>query len=334
MRRTILMKFVSAAITLAAVLNVAAGEVAAEALTVRGKLARTVEANGWLITTDGQKYLILNAQKFQGEAWFREGTEVEAEGETKPGTMTIYQEGIPFEARSMRPQGGTAAGRPAAEVTDGRGLTRVSVTGEATVQAQPDTANITIAVVTQNTSASEAQAENASKTDAVVRAVKAAAGAGAEVKTSGYSLQPQYVYKENQSPTITGYIARNSVVVTTGELTKVGGVIDASVRAGANNVDNLSFTLKRDRPARSQALTEATRDAMSKAQTLAQALGGRVVRIVEVQEAGAGRPPIPLRQESVAFARVGAADTPTPIEVGELDIRSQVQLVAEIDTKP
>ena len=333
MRRTILTTFASAVITLAAVLGVAARAVAAEALMVRGKLARTVEANGWLITTDGQKYLILNAQKFQGESWFREGAEVEAEGETKPGTMTIYQEGVPFEARSMRPQGGGAAGRPA-EVTDGKGLTRVSVAGEATVQAQPDTANITIAVVTQNTSASEAQAENASKTDAVVRAVKAAAGAGAEVKTSGYSLQPQYVYKQNESPTISGYIARNSVVVTTGDLTKVGGIIDASVRAGANNVDNLSFTLKRDRPARSQALTEATRDAMSKAQTLAQALGGRVVRVVEVQEGGPARPPIPLRQESVAFARAGAADTPTPIEVGELDIRSQVQLIAEITIAP
>ncbi|MDQ3687776.1 MAG: SIMPL domain-containing protein [Acidobacteriota bacterium] len=333
MRRLFLTVVASAVISLAAVLSVAAREVAAEALTVRGKLARTVEAGGWLITTDKEKYLILNARRFQSEAWFREGAEVEADGETKPGTITIYQEGIPFEARSMRPQGGGA--NKSADGADTKGLTRISVTGEATVQAQPDTAIVTIAVVTQNTSASEAQAENASKTDAVVRAVKAAAGAGAEVKTSGYSLQPQYVYKENQSPTISGYIARNSVVVTMGELTKVGVVIDAGVRAGANNVDNLLFTLRRDRPARSQALTEATRDAVSKAQTLAQALGGRVVRVVEVQEGGAARPPIPLRQESFALGRAsGAADVTTPIEVGALDIRSQVQLVAEIDIKP
>ena len=332
MKRLFLTMVASVVIPLVTVLNVAASEVAAEALTVRGKLARTVEANGWLIATDKEKYLILNARRFQSEAWFREGAAVEADGETKPGTITIYQEGIPFEVRSMRPQGGGA--NKSAEVNDAKGLTRVSVTGEAMVQAQPDTAIVTIAVVTQNTNASEAQAENASKTDAVVRAVKAAAGAGAEVKTSGYSLQPQYVYKENQSPTISGYVARNSVVVTTGELTKVGVVIDAGVRAGANNVDNLSFTLRRDRPARNQALTEATRDAVSKAQTLAQALGGRVVRVVEVQEGGAARPPI-ARTYQAEFGRASSsADATTPIEVGALDIRSQVQLVAEITTTP
>ncbi len=320
-------------VMLSAVLS--ADTTAAEVITVRGRLARTVEEGGWLIATDAQKYLILNATRFRKEAWFREGAEVEAEGETKPGTITIYQEGIPFEARTMRPQRGGGDGRRdgAAAVTAGNpsDVTRVSVNGEATVQAQPDTAIITIAVVTQNASASEAQAENASKTDAVVRAVKAAAGAGAEVKTSGYSLQPQYVYQQNETPTITGYNARNSVLVTTGELTKVGGVIDAAVRAGANNIDNLSFTLRRDQPARNQALTEATRNAVSKAQTLANALGGRVVRIVEVQEGG---PPIILaRQAEFGRASAAMADTATPIEVGALDIRSQVQLIAEVETK-
>jgi len=321
---------------------VAAPTVRAEEITVRGRLARTVEAGGWLITSDSQKYLILNSRRFQNESWFRAGAEVEATGETKPGAITIYQEGIPFEVRSMRPQssgGGDnrrdnsdEAGATEATITF-KGATRVSVTGEAIIQAQPDTAIITIAVVTQNASASEAQAENASKTDAVVRAVKAAAGANAEIKTSGYSLQPQYVYKQNEQPMISGYIARNSVLVTMSELNKVGGVIDASVRAGANNVDNLSFILRRDRPARNQALTEATRDAVSKAQTLAQALGGRVARIVEVQEGSAARPPIIYNAE-YGRASAARADTATPIEVGSLDIRSQVQLVAEIETRP
>ncbi len=321
---------------------VAAPTVRAEEITVRGRLARTVEAGGWLITSDSQKYLILNSRRFQNESWFRAGAEVEATGETKPGAITIYQEGIPFEVRSMRPQssgGGDnrrdnsdEAGATEATITF-KGATRVSVTGEAIIQAQPDTAIITIAVVTQNASASEAQAENASKTDAVVRAVKAAAGANAEIKTSGYSLQPQYIYKQNEQPTISGYAARNSVLVTMSELNKVGGVIDAGVRAGANNVENLSFTLRRDRPARNQALTEATRDAVSKAQTLAQALGGRVARIVEVQEGSAARPPI-IYTRQAEFGRAAAADASTPIEVGSLDIRSQVQLVAEIETRP
>ena len=57
--------------------------------------------------------------------------------------------------------------------------TRVTVSGDAIVQAQPDTAILTIAVVTQAKRALDAQQENATKTDALVRALKAAAGTGA-----------------------------------------------------------------------------------------------------------------------------------------------------------
>jgi uncharacterized protein YggE len=204
------------------------------------------------------------------------------------------------------------------------------VAGDSIIQAQPDTAILSIAVVTQKRTAITAQQDNAAKTDAVIRALKAAAGTGAEVKTSGYSLQPQRVYKENQPPTIVGYEARNMVTVTLGDLTKVGNVIDAAAQAGANDFSNISFTLRQDRQARDRALSEATREAVSKAQVIASALGGRVVRIVEVQEEGfQQRPPVPVYQTETFMAK---RDVATPIEVGSLDIRSSVQLIAEVET--
>jgi uncharacterized protein len=303
-------------------------QVSAAEITVRGRLGRTVEPGGWLILVDTKdtaksKYLLLNAQRFQNESWFRAGAEVEAMGETQPDAMTIYQEGIPFEARTLRPtgsQGNEAAG--------GKRPIRVVVSGDSVVQAQPDTAVLLISVVTQNKNAMEAQAENAAKSDAVIRAVKAAAGAGAEVKTSGYNLTPQRIYKEGQPPTITGYETRNTVTVTMSDLSRVGAVIDAASQAGANNVDSVSFTLRKDRPARSSALAEATREAISKAQVLAQALGGRVTRIVEVQEGGTTPRPV---YETYAGDVSGRVAQSTPIEVGSLDIRSQVQLIAEIE---
>lgn len=209
---------------------------------------------------------------------------------------------------------------------------RVVVTGDALVQAQPDTAVVTVAVTTQGSTALAAQTENARLSDAVVRAVKAAAGAQGEVKTSGYNLQPQYAYKEGQPPTIRAYEARNSVTVTLSELTKVGTVIDAASNAGATNVDSLAFTLRQDKAARAQALADATREALAKAQTLAQALGGRVIRIIEVQETTAGRPMPLYKTDAVATRGMMAQSVATPVEVGALDIRAQVQLVAEIST--
>ncbi|HXL82381.1 MAG TPA: SIMPL domain-containing protein [Pyrinomonadaceae bacterium] len=311
------------AIALATVL---AGQAFAKEITVRGRLQKTVEAGGWVIVAGNQKYLLLNAQRYQNEKWFVEASEVEAVGETKTDVMTIYMEGTPFELRTLRP---LAEGGSAAMQNDSRALTKVLVTGDSIIQAQPDTAILTISVVTQARAALDAQQQNANKSDAVVRALKSVAGAGSEVKTSGYSLQPQRVYKENQPPTIVGYEARNSVTVTIADLTKVGAVIDAASQAGANDVAGISFTLRKDRPAHDQALAEATREAISKAQVIAGALGGRVVRIIEVQEEGFERPR-PIYQAE--FGRMTtAAAVQTPIEVGTLDITSRVQLVAEVE---
>ncbi|MGI8897104.1 MAG: SIMPL domain-containing protein [Pyrinomonadaceae bacterium] len=304
-------------------------EAGANQLTVRGRLQKTVEAGGWLIVADGQKYLLLNAQRFRKESWFKETAEVEVSGDTKSDVMTTYMEGTPFEVRSMRPLAqGPGGGSQAASGGDTRWLTRVTVSGDSIVQAQPDTGIITVSVVTQSKRAIDAQQENAAKSDAVVRALKAAAGAGAEVKTSGYSLQPQRVYRENQPPTITGYEARNTVTVTLSDLSKVGAVIDATAQAGANDIAGISFTLRRDRPARDAALAQATQEAMGKARVIAQALGGRLVRIVEVHEEGTIRPPVPV-YEKMEMTRMAAAQT--PIEVGSLEITSRVQLIAEVD---
>jgi len=310
-----------------ALLALFSSQVFAKEINVRGRLQRTVEAGGWVIVSGDQKYLLLNAKRFQNEKWFVEAAEVEAAGETKSDVMTTFMEGTPFEARTMRPfaQGGSGGNQ-----SELKGLTRVLVSGDSIVRAQPDTAILTISVVSQAKRALEAQQDNANKSDAVVRSLKSAAGAGAEVKTSGYSLQPMRVYKEGQPPSITGYEARNSVTVIVADLTKVGPVIDAAAQAGANDVSGISFTLRKDRPARDQALAEATREAAGKARVIAQALGGRVVRIVEVQEEGTNRPRPVYEMDQMQSMRVGVAAA-TPIEVGSLDITSRVQLIAEVE---
>jgi uncharacterized protein YggE len=299
----------------------------AKEITVRGKLQKTVESGGWLIVASETKYLILNPKNFQSNAWFKESTNVEAVGEVKE-VMTTFMEGTPFEVRTMQPED-----QAVATPGENRRVTRVMIVGDSIVQAQPDTAILTLSVVTQNRSAILAQQGNATKTDAVVRALKAVAGTGAEVKTSGYSVQPQRVYKENQPPTITGYEVRNTVTVTTSDLTKVGSIIDAAAQAGSNDISGIAFTLRQDRNAHDRALSEATLEAVAKARMIANALGGRVVRIVEVQEEGfQQRPPVLNFAYEGMTAGLQKAGVATPIEVGSLEITSRVQVIAEVES--
>lgn len=298
-----------------------AGQSFAEQKSLKGKLSRTVEAGGWLIVEGSEKYLLLNANKFSNQSWFKAEQSVEATGEIKRDVMTIYNEGTPFEASTLR-----AVGNSSSESDAKKRTTMVTVSGDAKIMVQPDTAIISVSVVTQNQSAATAGQQNATKMEAVINALKRVAGNNAEIKTSGYSLTPQRVYKDNQPPTITGYEARNNITITLSDLNRVGNVIDAATQAGANNIDSIGFTLRQDRAARDKALTDATREAISKAQVIAQALNGRVVNITAVQEGGTPQRPIYYADREVMNTLAS-----TPIEVGTLEINSQVQLIAEIE---
>ncbi|HKY03306.1 MAG TPA: SIMPL domain-containing protein, partial [Blastocatellia bacterium] len=69
----------------------------------------------------------------------------------------------------------------------------IRVTGDAIVSARPDQAQIDVGVVTQAPNAKNAADENARKVDAVLAALRKVLGPEAEIKTVGYSLNPNYV---------------------------------------------------------------------------------------------------------------------------------------------
>jgi uncharacterized protein len=210
--------------------------------------------------------------------------------------------------------------------------TKVTVAGEATAKIEPDTAVVNISVVTQSPQALTAQQQNAEKSEAVSNAVKATAGSSAELKTSDYTLQPQYDNRDNRLPKVIGYNARNSIIVTMTDLKNVGAVIDAASRAGANSIDGISFVLKQTSPARGQALADATQQAMNKANSIAAALGGHVLRVVEENEGSTINP----EGFNQIYGGNGNEDMtvtkPTPIASGQLSIKSNVQLVVEIQS--
>lgn len=209
--------------------------------------------------------------------------------------------------------------------------TKVTVGGEAVTRVEPDAAVLVMSVVTQNSQALTAQQENARKSESVANAVKNIGGANLEIKTSDYMLQPQYDYRDNKLPKIVGYNARNTVIVTMSDLKNVGAVIDAASGAGANSIDSVSFILRQTSPARGQALADATHQAMNKARSIAQALGGRVLRVVEESEGSTvGGSPQMVNEASSMDMR--ATKVITPIAVGELSIKSNVQLIVEIES--
>jgi uncharacterized protein len=208
----------------------------------------------------------------------------------------------------------------------------ITVNGEATIAAEPDQAQIDIGVTTQARSAPDASRENAERLARVLAEVKKLLGKGDEVKTSGYGLNPQYRYPQGGKPEIVGYTANNIVRIKTAKLDEVGKLIDAAMQAGANNINRLLFTLKDEDAARLDALRQASAKAKTKAEAIAASLGLKVLRIVSVTEGERSFQPI-YRQAPMARGEALAAQAPTPVEPGTVDVRSTVTLTAEVGEK-
>jgi len=191
----------------------------------------------------------------------------------------------------------------------------VRASADAVVSAKPDRAEITIGVSSRAAAAQAASAQNATDSDKVIKAIKQALGSGGFVKTSGYSLAPQYDYSNGHAPRLTGYEATNSVIVTVDDLPLLGKVIDSATQTGANNVNGIAFTLRDSSAVREQAL--------------AAALG---VHVVGVLEAEPSELPMVHPRPMALMAPSGMLEkrVATPIEAGDLEIRSSVTVTLEV----
>ncbi len=204
----------------------------------------------------------------------------------------------------------------------------VRATGTAIVSAKPDRAEISVGVVNQATTAQAASAENATRSTETLRALRRDLGSKGELSTVGYSISPQYDYKNGAAPRLVGYQASNTVLVTLNDLSLVGKAVDAAIGAGANNVNNISFTLRNDEAVRAQVIAEAAAKARDSAEAIAKALGLHVTGVwqAETREAVNIRPLETFARGEAMMAKA----TPTPIEAGNLDVTATVIVTLEV----
>ncbi len=219
-------------------------------------------------------------------------------------------------------------------------FTRITVIGDSQAKISPDTALITFSVVTHGKQAIEAQQENARKSEAVKQAVAGiTADAKSEIKTSEYNMRPEQDYYSGKLPKILGYEVRNTVTVSIDKIDRVGAVIDAATGAGANSVQGIQFVIGEDSPVQGKALELATKQAMAKAEAVANSLNGKIVRVVQSIESGVppqmvdpGYPGSGIANASAntAFLSVDKRMVSTPVQSGQLAVRAQVILIVEV----
>jgi len=209
-----------------------------------------------------------------------------------------------------------------AQVPDGPAII---VTGEGVVAMRPDMATIRLGVTTEARGAAQALADNSAEMADILAFLRQEGVDETDIQTSGLHLSPRQEDYRNASstPRVVGFVATNQVTVRVRDLDRLGPVLDAVVREGANRFDGLSFGLTDDSAALAEARRQAVADARAKAETYAGAAGATLGPIRLIQDQSGGAAPVQMRMAAESVQGV-------PVAPGEVSVRASVTITWDL----
>jgi uncharacterized protein YggE len=213
-----------------------------------------------------------------------------------------------------------------------RNVPTLTVSGQAETSVKPDRAFVQLGAVAQAEQAAEAQKQVNEMMNRALEAIRNVGVADDLISTVGISLHPVYADQRvpvdrPAEPRIVGFRASNSLRIQLDDLTKVGDVIDAGTGAGANHIENISFTVRDDTAARARALGQAAQNARAKADEMAKAMNLRIEGVLEITEGGADVFPVRMGR---AVAAMEAAGAPTPVQPGQVQVHARVNVTYRV----
>jgi len=186
-------------------------------------------------------------------------------------------------------------------------MTSITVQGTGHVDYTPDVAHVTMGVNGEAPSAAAAAADIAGRANAVIAALKGLGIAAGDIMTTGFNLY----YREPTETVKAAFVASENIGVKA-PVDKAGDVIDAGLRAGANQTYGLSFDASQRDSLYKQAVARAVQQARDVAQTAASAAGIKLGSVESIDVPAGYAPPI---MAPMAAMRVNAQVVP-PIAAG------------------
>lgn len=139
----------------------------------------------------------------------------------------------------------------------------INVTGESSVNKQPDQATVSFSVSSRRDEQSNVVSELSERSDSVLQSLEDRFEMDEEVKSTGYTVNDARSRTRNDEPPEYDYVGKHSYEVTVDDLSIVGNVVDTVINAGATSVGNIEFGLSD--PTYSECRDEAIRLAVQHA---------------------------------------------------------------------
>lgn len=205
----------------------------------------------------------------------------------------------------------------------------INVQGRGEIVAVPDIATLNFGMQTGR----QKTADGAMKilTEKITKIMAALDSVGVEendIRTQHLSLNPSYDWNEGRRIN-EGFEANQSLVVKVRDLEKISNVLDAAVKAGANQAGSVNFTIDDPENLRAEARAKAITNAKEKAELLAADLGVRLGRMQGFWEEQGYNEPRYAKTMSMDMAEGGyggGGPIAPPLPAGEQEVVVTVNL--------
>ncbi|MBW2988696.1 SIMPL domain-containing protein [Candidatus Woesearchaeota archaeon] len=163
----------------------------------------------------------------------------------------------------------------------------INVDGDAEITVEPDQAEVWAGISIVKDTAEEAQLEANKVMNALIDGLRYKGFSEKDIATERLNLYEERDWSRDEGSKVIGWRASQTVKVKTTDMAKVGTIVDIAVANGANQINNINFGLteEKEQEYKKQALAEATKNARSKAETIAESLGVKLGKIRSVSEA-------------------------------------------------
>jgi uncharacterized protein YggE len=204
--------------------------------------------------------------------------------------------------------------------------TTLSVVGQGSAFATPDTADVSASVRHTAPTANAARDEVARRTNALLAALDRLGVPRADITTTSVGVSRQF--NKKQRPKVT-FRAFSSLSIHLTDVTKAGPALDALTAAGATDVDGPNFSFSNPSAGRTEAEAAALADARSRADAAAAAVGLRVIGVQAIDlNPGEGIGPLARSGADVSSTTAAPApEAPTPVQNGRQQVTVSVAVV-------
>jgi len=204
-----------------------------------------------------------------------------------------------------------------------------TVQGTGEITSIPDTAMITLGVNKEAPTVEAAKNQVNQIINKIASDMKTLGVDAKDIKTVNYSVSPNYDYSSGKQTT-TGYVVIANIDVKLKSIDKANQAVDIATKDGATQVGNVQFVLDdaKQKELQNQARNDAIKEAKEKAQTLANAAGIHLGKVVDIQENAAANSPQPLMKTAIA-GNAEDASQPTELNPGENKISVTISLSYE-----